>query len=221
MEVADSHPRGCAPEHHRCCAQHNAMGTGAYLLSARGLELIRGWWPLREEGGGEPPGSDQPQDDSRAGGGGDRLVVSLVEPRACWSLPEAGCVPPLAVTGVANDSSAGSRQTSSGELGGGWRKLKPSLVADHCLSRPDLYGPPLTAREAQAQWTARVPRETAGARAAWRPYVATPPIVLGEREWAVEEAAAGRLHARGSWLALVLERGERFATGWWREVGGI
>jgi len=66
-------------------------------------------------------------------------------------------------------------------------------------------------REAQVQWAKRVPRETAGVRAAWRPYVATPPIVLGERadDWAAEEA--GRLHATGAWLRLVLERGGRSA----------
>lgn len=240
MSVAEHRPRGCAS---RCCARHNALGTGAYLLSAHGLNLTRAWWPLRELA---PPASAAAL---RAGSGGHASTaagaadVALDEPRACWSLPEAGCesgAPSVraslrrsAPTGrgqashgrtAASSSTAAQRERSAGaEPSNGsalWAglKLKPSLVADHCLSRVDKNGPPLTPREAAIAWAARRPRETAALRKVWQPFVATPPFVLGERaeEWAAGEPA--RLHAKGQWLALTLERGERFVAAWWQAI---
>lgn len=186
MAAADHRPRGCASS---CCAVHTTLGTGAYLLSARGLELMRSWWPPRER--------------ASAGGG-------LGGGAACWSLPASGCEPRPELSRAGGDA----------DESGGWAgiKLKPSLIADHCLSRPDKYGPPLPPAEAAAAWAARRPRDTAPLRAAWQPYVATPPLVLGERseQWAAGEPA--RLHAGGHWLALTLERGGRFAAGWWEAL---
>ncbi|KAG8459199.1 hypothetical protein KFE25_005710 [Diacronema lutheri] len=220
MAAAEHRPRGCGSD---CCAMHTTLGTGAYLLSARGLARTRAWWPLRELTEPRPPAGQGARPLLRRG-----ALTLGGEARACWNLPEAGCE--RAAAPVLRAREAAGPNVSRGAVGAGaadgfnlaWRslKLKPSLVADFCLSRPDRYGPPLTLGEALAALAARRPRDTARVRAEWRPYVATPPFVLGERaeQWAAGEPQ--RLHAAGQWLARTLERGERFVRAWWRDLGG-
>jgi hypothetical protein len=215
--TADSRPRGCASA---CCAQHNAMGSGAYLLSAAGRRTLRAVWPLRAARAAEVRGRAAGRRGAGSGGATGGFVVPGA--RSCWSLPAAGCEP-----------AAGDNAT--------WRRLKPALVADHCLARLDLYGPALTAREAQSAWAAREVRRPGRAVVAaedrlagfaaplgWRPFLATPPLVLAARAASGADGgnatvAAGRrttsrLHGRSAWLALNVERGERYARSWWAAI---
>jgi hypothetical protein len=231
MGITDSSPRGCEM---RCCMQHNAMGTGAYLLSATGRDQLAAWWPLNTTHDDTPPRLSDWR--GPVGRVPDEQEFTVKDARACWSIPEDGCQP--------------------WRRGEHWPRLKPQLVSDHCITRPDKYGPPMTAEEATDMWRANRTRAFGKERRAWRSYVVTPPIVLGDTSsyeqpaddavferyfWPVavtEQAnetsarvrwrrparatateAGTRLHGKSAWLQLNLERGAAFARKWWEEIG--
>ncbi|KAJ1634086.1 hypothetical protein T492DRAFT_837134 [Pavlovales sp. CCMP2436] len=95
---------GCASSH--CCTEHQNFGAGAYLLSASGLAQLGSWWQL----------------------GSTTSLVSTVEPRACWSLPEKSCF----VTGknLTGSEDMGLSSTPELNLAGFPLKLQPQLLAD-------------------------------------------------------------------------------------------